>query len=146
MHSTLILLPLLASLVSASPITKRYTGAKISAGRDGKCLSASGTPYNGLAVLSVDCAGASTWDINPGSGSVILSGTNFALDAGSNPGNNQGLKVYSVLGSFTTVLSVLVLMAMTGLAIIPRTLPTDVSVSLINSGVVTDEPQLVPHW
>lgn len=90
----ILLLPLLATLASASPI-KRYPGVQISAGRDGKCLSvASGaTPSDGLAVLSASCSGASTWDINPGSGSVVLHGTGFALDAGSNPGNNGALKV-----------------------------------------------------
>lgn len=90
------LLPLLA-LVSAAPFTKRYTGAKIQSGRDGKCLSPnSNDNSNGVPVVTVNCDQAKTWDINPGSGSVILHGTNFALDAGTGSDNNEGVKVRSL--------------------------------------------------
>jgi len=90
------LLPLLAVLASASPI-KRFSGVQILSGRDGKCLTVdtTQTPSNGLAVTSGNCVTASTWDISPGSGSIILHGTGFALDAGSTPGNNGALKVCS---------------------------------------------------
>ncbi len=88
----------LLGLTQGGPISKRATKQYIYAGRDGLCLSlggGSGTiPYNGAPVISLPCAGASVWDISPGSGSVILSGTNFALDAGSNPGDHGSLKVW----------------------------------------------------
>lgn len=88
-----ILLPLLA-LVSATPFTKRYSGAKIQSYRDGKCLSPNSNDYsNGVQVVTVNCDQAKTWDINPGSGSVILHGTNFALDAGTGADNNEIVKV-----------------------------------------------------
>ncbi|WWC62264.1 uncharacterized protein I303_104860 [Kwoniella dejecticola CBS 10117] len=93
----LIVLPLLA-LVDASPVNKRFTSAKIVSGRDGKCLGVQSPPGVGSAVVSVSCAGTNyftNWDINPGSGSVILSGTGLALDAGTNPGNNGALKVWT---------------------------------------------------
>jgi len=93
----LSLLLSLLPLTLAAPYEKRATGQLIYAGRDGLCLSLQGGkntgPSSGVAVVSIACDQASTWDINKGSGSVILSGTNFALDAGSNPGNNGGLKV-----------------------------------------------------
>lgn len=86
-------LPLLA-LVSATPLTKRYSGAKIQSSRDSKCLSPNSNDYsNGVQVVTVSCDQAQTWDINPGSGSVILHGTNFALDAGTGSDNNEGVKV-----------------------------------------------------
>jgi hypothetical protein len=87
-------LPLLLS-VSAGPISKRFTRAYIVSGRDGKCLST--IPRNGVGapVTTVDCASAVQWDINPGSGSVIVSGTSLALDAGTNPGNNGLLKIWT---------------------------------------------------
>lgn len=95
-----VLLAVLPMLASASPIEKRYTGVHIVSGRDGKCLAAAPKTGVGSVVVSVDCADTNypkNWDINPGSGSVILSGTSnpvLALDAGSNPGNNGALKVW----------------------------------------------------
>ncbi|WVW84306.1 hypothetical protein I302_106340 [Kwoniella bestiolae CBS 10118] len=92
----LVILPLLA-LISASPV-RRYTSAQIVSGRDGQCLGVLSPPGVGSPVVSVSCAGTNyftRWDINPGSGSVILSGTGLALDAGSNPGNNGALKVWT---------------------------------------------------
>lgn len=92
-----VLPPLLCA--TASPIAKRYTGVKIVSGRDGKCLAAAPKTSVGSAVTSVDCNSNPSypmlWDINPGSGSVVLSGTDLALDAGSSPGNNGGLKVWT---------------------------------------------------
>ncbi|WRT68135.1 uncharacterized protein IL334_005110 [Kwoniella shivajii] len=92
----LVLLPLLG-LTAAAP-TKRYNGVQIVSGRDGKCLGAAPKTGSGSAVTSVACTGtsyATLWDINPGSGSVVLHGTNLALDAGSTPGNNGALKVWT---------------------------------------------------
>ncbi|WVW81161.1 hypothetical protein I302_103152 [Kwoniella bestiolae CBS 10118] len=69
----LALLPLLA-LISASPI-KRYSGVKIQSYRDHK---------------------SQTWDINPGSGSVVLhSDPKFALDAGTGRDNNEIVKLWT---------------------------------------------------
>ncbi|WWC69835.1 uncharacterized protein I206_103778 [Kwoniella pini CBS 10737] len=92
----LIAVPLLA-LVNASPVEKRFTSAKIVSGRDGLCLGVTKAGV-GSPVVSVACSNANyltNWDINPGSGSVILSGTGLALDAGSTPGNNGALKVWT---------------------------------------------------
>ena len=95
MLALLAMLPLLLS-ASATPIHKRFTGAQIVSGRDGKCLAAAPKTGSGSPVSTVDCNSnyALLWDINPGSGSVVLTGTQLALDAGSNPGNNGALKVW----------------------------------------------------
>lgn len=107
------LIPLLValtatSLTSASPvhlnlntISKRANNQLIYSNRDQKCLSpaggaaavAAGQVNAGTPVVAVDCASAAGWDINPGSGSVLLTGTALALDAGINPANNGALKV-----------------------------------------------------
>jgi len=92
-----LLLPL---LVSASPLSKRYHGVLIQSQRDNQCLSpdAISAKYvsDGTPVISMSCDHALAWDISPGSGSVVLHGNNgFALDAGSQPGNNGGLKVWT---------------------------------------------------
>jgi len=95
----LTLLALLPCLLAFPTVTKRADNQLISAGRDGLCLSLQGgkgtAASNGVPVVSLPCDQASTWSISPGSGSVIVSGTNFALDAGSNPGNNGALKVWT---------------------------------------------------
>ncbi|WVQ82860.1 hypothetical protein IAT38_004995 [Cryptococcus sp. DSM 104549] len=94
MLALLTLLPLLAC-VTASPIEKRYSGVKIQSYRDGKCLTPSNKNYgNGVSVTTVGCGQAATWDINPGSGSVVLHGTGFALDAGTGRDNNEGVKIW----------------------------------------------------
>ncbi|KAK8869443.1 hypothetical protein IAR55_000007 [Kwoniella newhampshirensis] len=102
------LLPLLAA---GAPLTKRDTNQLIYAGqRDNLCISVQGG-YNttdslgfetgntgltdGIPVVSVPCHQATRWDIQQGSGSILASGTNFALDAGSNPGNNGALKIWT---------------------------------------------------
>lgn len=95
-----ILLSLSVSLASASPI-KRANNQLIVSSRDQKCLSPAGGAAavtagqvgNGTPLISMDCAQAAGWDISPGSGSVILTGTSFAMDAGTTPGNNGQLKV-----------------------------------------------------
>jgi hypothetical protein len=100
MFSTLFtVLPLIA-LVSASPLTKRYHGVVIQSARDGECISPDvGSAFyveDGTPVVSKACDQALRWDISPGSGSVMLHGNNkFALDAGSQPGNNGALKVWT---------------------------------------------------
>jgi hypothetical protein len=48
----------------------------------------------------MECGAAAGWDISPGSGSVILTGTSFAMDAGV-PGNNGLLKVCQAVGPWT---------------------------------------------
>jgi len=83
----------------ASPI-KRANNQLIVSTRDGKCLSpiggaaavSAGQIGNGTPLIAMDCTAAAGWDISPGSGSVILTGTGFAMDAGI-PGNNGLLKV-----------------------------------------------------
>jgi hypothetical protein len=54
---------------------------------------AAGSITNGTPLVTMDCAQAAGWDISPGSGSVVLTGTNYAMDAGVTPGNNGLLKV-----------------------------------------------------
>jgi hypothetical protein len=100
--SLFALLPLL-SLTSAGPITKRATNVLIESGRNpGQCLSVQGgrsavsSVTNDTPVVTVNCGSASYWDISRGSGSVIVSGTNYAFDIGLNPGNNGGVKVFHV--------------------------------------------------
>jgi hypothetical protein len=100
MHTAalLALLPFLGTAFAA-PLQTRDAGVFIYAGRDNTCLSlpAGQAAGDGAPVVSVDCAGqgVSKWDINRGSGSVVLSGTNYALDIGLNPGNNGALKVWT---------------------------------------------------
>lgn len=110
MFSTLLtLLPLLALTVDASPIqlSKRFTSVRIKSNRNGECLSTVGgreklaSVTNGTQVVTVDCRHATRWDINPGSGSVVLSGTDFALDAGVNPSNNVKAKVWKSFPGLT---------------------------------------------
>ena len=92
------LLPLIAAAPTPSPaLAQRSTGQLIISSWDGLCLavgeSPDAAPYNGAPVHSVPCYYGSLWDIDRGSGSIILSGTDYALDAGSNPGNNGAVKV-----------------------------------------------------
>jgi hypothetical protein len=103
------LVAILPALTLAKPVdlaqrnlSKRYTGVLIKANRDGLCISVDGGNQkanyaDGTAVVSIPCSQATTWDINPGSGSVLVSGHNgFALDAGTNPSNNGALKVSEI--------------------------------------------------
>lgn len=95
------LLPVTPVNLTTRDLEKRYTGVKIQANRDGQCLHvfARGGIYNGIPVTSVDCTVAVTWNISPGSGSVILAqhAPDFALDAGTNPTNGGKLKVSALL-------------------------------------------------
>lgn len=88
----------LLPLLSASPLPpqKRFTGATIKSYRTGTCLTLNGaSPSDGALLGTGDCSTATKWDINPGSGSVIVSGTNFALDAGIGPKNFVQAKVWT---------------------------------------------------
>ncbi|WRT64500.1 uncharacterized protein IL334_001432 [Kwoniella shivajii] len=92
----------LLSLVTSSPVAKRYSAVKIRSARDNKCLSPFGNKWvAGTQVTIVDCTSAARWDINPGSGSIILHGSTFALDAGAGNANNELVKLgNSAPGSF----------------------------------------------
>ena len=95
-YTALTLFAVLSQAVMGSPIEKRATNTVIRSGRNGQCLSLpSGVqPANGVGLVTKDCATATRWDISPGSGSVIVSGSNFALDAGVPQGNNMYAKVW----------------------------------------------------
>ncbi|WWC59780.1 uncharacterized protein I303_102342 [Kwoniella dejecticola CBS 10117] len=101
MLSIIYTLLLSLALVTSSPTPelhqydKRYNGVKIQAFRNSLCLSPIGnTLANGVVVGAVECYAARTWNINPGSGSIILAGTNFALDAGTGTQNGEGVKIW----------------------------------------------------
>jgi hypothetical protein len=95
-YTALTLFAVLSQAVMGSPIEKRATNTVIRSGRNGQCLSLpSGVqPANGVQLVTRDCSSATRWDISPGSGSVIVTGTNFALDAGVPQGNNMVAKVW----------------------------------------------------
>lgn len=101
MQYLVALLPFLASAALASPIVKRANNQLIQSTTSGLCLSptsgaagvANGAFGDDTNVVVLDCGDAATWDISPGSGSIILAGTNYALDAGENPGATGGVKV-----------------------------------------------------
>jgi hypothetical protein len=95
-YTALALFAVLNQVVMGSPIEKRFTNSVIRSGRTGGCLSlpAGTAPANGVGLVTSDCGTATKWDINPGAGSVIVSGTNFALDAGVPQGNNMYAKVW----------------------------------------------------
>jgi hypothetical protein len=99
LFSLTALLPLLAwaGTAAAKPVEKRYTGVYIVSGRNGQCLTSTPANGNGAPVTTQDCNNPSTitWDINPGSGSVLVSGSGLALDAGSSPSNNGGVKLWT---------------------------------------------------
>ncbi|KAF4605980.1 hypothetical protein EYR38_000025 [Pleurotus pulmonarius] len=65
--------------------------------RDNKCLDVrSNTRANGTPVQIYDCngTGAQNWLINFGRTKVRLAGTNFCLDAGTNPRSGVGMKIW----------------------------------------------------
>ena len=94
--STTFALLSILGLAIGSPIEKRATNVVIRLGRSGECLSlpAGTNPSNGVGLVTRDCVAATRWDISPGSGSVIVSSTNYALDAGVPQGNNNPAKVW----------------------------------------------------
>jgi hypothetical protein len=102
-----IMLPLLAllpalAIISATPILKRETARLIGSGRNpGFCLSvqggraavSAGQVTDGTPVITLGCELASLWDVSKGSGSVLIWGTNHALDIGLTPGTGGRVKV-----------------------------------------------------
>ncbi|KAJ8453796.1 hypothetical protein ONZ45_g19565 [Pleurotus djamor] len=64
-----------------------------------KCLDVRGTLGNGSPVRIQDCdgsnQGAQRWVIKRGGQQIKLSGTNYCLDAGSNPASGVGMKVWT---------------------------------------------------
>lgn len=107
--SLFALLPLLAISVSAGPIERRATGVQIHPNGDiSQCLQVQ-TYSKGVqdpsqvandSPLSVGACGApgtfSAFDISYGDQlSVKLTGSNLCFDAGSNPGNNGIMKLYT---------------------------------------------------
>jgi hypothetical protein len=107
--SLVALVPLLA-LTNAGPIAKRGVKQLIQAGTSDMCLSTQGGAdavirgdiQNGTPVVLESCDTAAPWDISPGSGSIILSGTTFALDLGLAPSNNGAVYVSTKLLDYTT--------------------------------------------
>ncbi|GFZ48292.1 hypothetical protein JCM24511_06040 [Saitozyma sp. JCM 24511] len=72
------MLPLLAflPLLSAQPVSKRFTGVLIQSQSSSLCVSVpssqnSSSPLAGTTIVSADCSGASTWDVSPGAGPVL---------------------------------------------------------------------------
>ncbi|KAL1708044.1 ricin B lectin domain-containing protein [Schizophyllum commune] len=66
-------------------------------GNNGKCLDVQGNVQaNGTPVDIYDCNGTSAqqWVLTRGSTAVRLANTNFCLDAGSNIGNQVGMKLW----------------------------------------------------
>ncbi|KAF9487639.1 hypothetical protein BDN71DRAFT_1545022 [Pleurotus eryngii] len=64
----------------------------------GKCLSVKGNVMeNGTPVQIFDCNGSSgqNWSIVKGQTKVQLAGTNFCLDAGSEPASGVALKIWT---------------------------------------------------
>jgi hypothetical protein len=118
-----ILLPLVFAAPAPEPVPtralgRRATGAFIELIRDTsqvgrpsdasnvQCLtvvqSVAGQFTNGDLVTNRACTGGRTgpqqWDISPGDGLIRVTGTNFCLDAGTNPRNNVPTKVCLWLG------------------------------------------------
>lgn len=92
-HTLLALLPLFA-IASPMTIAKRASDVLIVSNKDGKCLAVGTGPIqNGTPVLGVECQVAPGWDINYGSGSIVLSGTEYAVDIGLNPQDHGQLHV-----------------------------------------------------
>lgn len=99
--TALVALLSIASLATASPLpearslNKRYTRVQIQSYRNGECLVPEGAKWgNGFQVITKPCYQATWWDISPGSGSILLSGTSMALDAGTGTENNEIVKIW----------------------------------------------------
>jgi hypothetical protein len=95
--STIALVAALLPATLAAPMQKRMTGVTIEWNFTGNCLSLplDGQVGDGTLLITTPCRLATKWDINYGSGSVVASGTNFALDAGVPQGNNAPAKVWT---------------------------------------------------
>jgi hypothetical protein len=92
--------PFVLFLMQASP-TKGATNQMIISGRTGQCISSPDGSRgvskehvgNESPLIAMDCDEAAGWDISPGIGSISLTGTLYAMDAGTSPGNHGQLKV-----------------------------------------------------
>jgi hypothetical protein len=99
-YTALTLFAVLTQAVVGSPIEsraieKRATNTLIRSGRNGQCLSLGvGAIQNGARLTTTNCKDATRWDISPGSGSVLISGSPYALDAGVPQGNNNPAKIW----------------------------------------------------
>ncbi|KAK4688940.1 hypothetical protein P7C73_g1169, partial [Tremellales sp. Uapishka_1] len=100
-HNPVLVVLSVLAFASATPIAKRASGHLIQSYRTGRCLSpASGksglsATADGTVLTTVDCGSAVLWDISPGSGSVIVSGTSLALDAGVDPHDFVSAKLWT---------------------------------------------------
>ncbi|OWZ34691.1 hypothetical protein C356_05235 [Cryptococcus neoformans c45] len=101
MFTTLVALLSIVSLAAASPLPEarslheRYSLVQIQSHRNGECLVPEGAKWgNGFQVITKPCEQAAWWDINPGSGSILLSGSTMALDAGTGTENNEIVKIW----------------------------------------------------
>ncbi|KAF7440082.1 hypothetical protein PC9H_000425 [Pleurotus ostreatus] len=87
-----------ASSSTTSSMVPTATGAPIHPnGNRGKCMDVRGnTLVNGTPVQIYDCngTGAQKWIVQKGQTKVRLAGTNFCLDAGSNPANSVRMKIW----------------------------------------------------
>ncbi|RDB27198.1 Extracellular exo-alpha-L-arabinofuranosidase [Hypsizygus marmoreus] len=66
-------------------------------GNNNKCLDVRGAKFaNGTPVQIYDCNGtnAQKWIINDANTKVRVAGTNFCLDAGTNPASGVGMKIW----------------------------------------------------
>jgi hypothetical protein len=102
MFSTISLPLILITLLYASP-TKGKKDQLIISSLTGQCISPAGGfgevskehIRDGTALTTIDCDEAAGWDISRESGSITLTGTSYAMDAGTPAGNNGLLKVCS---------------------------------------------------
>ncbi|WWC59779.1 uncharacterized protein I303_102341 [Kwoniella dejecticola CBS 10117] len=90
MAGLIVVAALALSMALATPISsdldKRYTAIRIKSFRNGECLHPTGqksTWTAGTRVGTAPCERAALWNADPGSGSVILYDTGWALDAGT---------------------------------------------------------------
>ncbi|TYJ54932.1 hypothetical protein B9479_004344 [Cryptococcus floricola] len=101
MLSLIALLPLLA-LTSATPLPRSdkdfYQGVKLKneVGNFAWCL----TPYNehwhdGTNLTSNYCSEGELWDIHRGSGSILVHGTEWALDSGTAKEDGNWFKIWT---------------------------------------------------
>ena len=137
---------LLALATSASPV-KRANNQLIVSSRDQKCLSPAGGAAavaanqvgNGTPLVTMDCNSAAGWDISPGSGSVILTGTNFAMDAGTTPGNNGLLKVSDCVSPVVKLLTMKTWQSYPGLSAQTWYLTADGRIAITGGNQCLDE-------
>jgi hypothetical protein len=96
-----ISLPLTLLLIIYASPTKGKNDQLIISRRTGLCISPAGGSRqvskehieDGTALTTIDCKEAAAWDISYGSGSITLTETLYAMDAGTPAGNNGQLKV-----------------------------------------------------